>query len=130
MDDWVIINFNEGKNIRFRRFLANSINIKNFPYRIELFWKLSGDRDYDVDFSSKVEELMVTSFEKKHEAYLIAVTEESLQMNFTWYVCNLDSFSSKLNILLSSFPPLPIKIVAMDDPAWSAYNDFSSFMNK
>lgn len=128
MNDWFVVELEDGKRIRCRRFMEQHAQSKIYPYRIEFFWTKTQDPAYDLDMIGKLEEELKLRIEQVNEAWLVAVTEDNTQYILTWYARDLESFGEKMNNTLMFYPKLPVSVFSTNDSEWTAYFDMTSLI--
>ena len=128
MNDWVVLEFEDGKRLRLRRFLESHSQSGAYKFRVEFFFNRTGENS-EINIINDVETKLQSAMESDMTALLAAITEEDSQFVYTWYTKNIDEFGARLNSVLSSFPVLPISLFSMDDPEWEAYKKMNKYLD-
>lgn len=99
-----------------------------FPLRVTVAWKYeSNSLGFPSEETSRELEAVTEAFHEYMNGSVSAVmtgiyTGEGLR-EWIFYATNPDAFTRRLNIALESFPLLPIKISAENDPNWEEYSE-------
>ena len=99
-----------------------------FSIRIEITWQYNPDGKGMPDEAQgqlleKITDAFTETFSKDPIAVLTGIYTGAGERNWVFYTLSTYIFEKKLNLALSDFELLPLKIYAENDPSWQEYNE-------
>jgi hypothetical protein len=125
----------EGENegipflIRFRPHLQKFEQSKKFNYRVLIEWNYNSKSksqmpdDIEINSMRKFENSLVKHLENDLQAVLSFVYTGGGRREWNWYSQDINLTQDRLDKVLSTLGPLPVKIMSFDEPNWDEYND-------
>ncbi len=107
---------------KYRSRERNSIRVEvTLPYTPESDLGFPGEKD--AEMLEKITDAFEEGLKGKNTALLTGIYTGAGERNWVFYTFSTDVFGSFLNRTLASFPLLPLKIYAENDPDWAEYDE-------
>lgn len=107
---------------KYRSRERNSIRVEvTLPYTPEGDLGFPGEKD--AEMLEKITDAFEEGLKGKNTALLTGIYTGAGERNWVFYTFSTDVFGSFLNRTLASFPLLPLKIYAENDPDWAEYDE-------
>lgn len=107
---------------KYRSRERNSIRVEvTLPYTPEGDLGFPGEKD--AEMLEKITDAFEEGLKGKNTALLTGIYTGAGERNWVFYTFSTDVFGTFLNRTLASFPLLPLKIYAENDPDWAEYDE-------
>ena len=117
---------------RGRLFPGGQREFAGFPMRVEIQWQYSGKGtdgmpdDKEAELTDQVMNALTDRCERKGIALLTAVHTGARLAWYVYYCRSVDDMSACIDDIFSAYPPLPVRIGAVQDTGWSDYKKLLS----
>jgi len=129
MKDYILVEREDGSNLRIKQKVDAQRKSGLYPIRIEIMWDRSKKIEDEMDMVDKFEQNLIGVAESKLEAICTTIYQDDKWFIFTMYVNNTEKFGALLNHIMMFFPPLPLKIMSTDDANWEDYDKTLKMIN-